>query len=113
MWQEPTVYTNCVGLKLAEPWNKAWAWRGFFGIDYTAVNWAGNKFKAFILFFLNQSIVDLQCCINFQCTAKWFNYTCMCSLFHYDLLQDIEYNSPYYIVGPCYLSILYMVVCIC
>ena len=34
-------------------------------------------------------------------------------LFYYRLLQDIEYNSLCYIVGPCCLSILYIVVCIC
>ena len=33
-------------------------------------------------------------------------------LFHYRLLQDIEYSSLCYMVGPCCLSILYIVVCI-
>ena len=32
------------------------------------------------------------------------------TLFHYDLLQDIEYSSLCYTVGPCCLSILYIVV---
>ena len=44
-------------------------------------------------------------------------YVCVCvfffSLFHYVLLQDIEYSALCYAVGPCYLSILYMVVCVC
>ena len=30
--------------------------------------------------------------------------------FHYGLLRDIEYSSLCYIVGPCYLSVLYIVV---
>ena len=34
-------------------------------------------------------------------------------LFHYRLLQDIEYRSLCYTVGPCCLCILYIVVCIC
>ena len=34
-------------------------------------------------------------------------------LFHYGLLQDTEYSSLCYTVGPCCLSILYIIVCIC
>ena len=34
-------------------------------------------------------------------------------LFHYSLLQDIDYSSLCYTVGLCYLSILYIVACIC
>ena len=33
--------------------------------------------------------------------------------FRYWLLQDIEYSSLCYIAGPCCLSVLYIVVCIC
>ena len=32
-------------------------------------------------------------------------------LFHYSLLQDIEYSSLCYTVGPSYLPILYIAVC--
>ena len=35
------------------------------------------------LFFFYWSIVDLQCCINFHCIAKWFNYTDIYILFLY------------------------------
>ena len=34
-------------------------------------------------------------------------------LFHYGLSQDIEYSSLGYTIGPCCLSILYIVVCVC
>ena len=34
------------------------------------VETSGNSF-----FFLNWDIVDLQCCVSFGCTAKWFSYT--------------------------------------
>ena len=34
-------------------------------------------------------------------------------IFHYRLLQDIECSSLCHTVGPCCLSILYRVVCIC
>lgn len=33
--------------------------------------------------------------------------------FHYRLLQNIEYNSQYYTINPCCLSVLPIVVCIC
>ena len=34
-------------------------------------------------------------------------------LFHYGLSQDIEYSSLCHRVGPCCLSILYIIICIC
>ena len=34
-------------------------------------------------------------------------------LFHYGLSQDIEYSSLCFTVGPCCLSVLYIIVCIC
>jgi len=44
-------------------------------------------------------------------------YTCRLSFFnipfHYGLSQDIEYSSLCYIVGPCFLSILWLVIFIC
>ena len=40
-------------------------------------------------------------------------YTLFQILFHYRLLEDIEHSSLCYTVGPCWLSILYIVVCIC
>ena len=33
--------------------------------------------------------------------------------FPYMLLQNSEYSSMYYMVGPCWLSVLYTVVCVC
>ena len=35
------------------------------------------------------------------------------SLFHYGLLQNIEYSSLCYILRHWYLSALYVIVCIC
>ena len=36
-----------------------------------------------------------------------------CIFFHYCLLEDIEYSSLCQTVGPCCLSILYIIACIC
>ena len=73
----------------------------------------------FVLFFnlFYWRIVDLQCSVSFCCLAKWFSYTYTYILFHIlfhdGLSQDIEYSSLCYKVGPCCLSILYVIVCIC
>ena len=80
----------------------------------------------FLIYFI---IVDLQFCVNFYCTAKWFGhmYTyilyiyfipfwCFISYFHihifhilvhYDLSQDMEYSFLCYTVRLCCLSILF------
>ena len=77
---------------------------------------------SFPFFFLHfqkfWNLVDLRCCVTFRCTVKWFSYIYVCIfffyiLFHYRLLQDTGYNSLCYTVGPCWLSIFYIVVCIC
>ena len=73
---------------------------------------------SFVCFFKSYwHIVDLQCCVNFCSTAKWLSYTDIYILFHIlfhcDLSQDIEYSSPCSTVGPCCLSILYIIVCLC
>ena len=61
--------------------------------------------------------VDLQCCTNYCYTAKWFSYIhkhiLLKTVFHYHLSQDVEYSFLCYTVGPCCLSILYIIVSIC
>ena len=34
-----------------------------------------KKRPGWLTFFFNWSIVDLQCCVSFRCTAKWISYT--------------------------------------
>ena len=41
----------------------------------------------------------------------YYIYILFETLSHYRLLQDIEYSSLCYKVGHCWLSILYIVVC--
>ena len=72
-------------------------------------------FKRNIYIFFNWSIVDLQCCVSFRCSAKWFSYTTYISfffqiLFPYRLLQNADSRSLCYTVGPWWLSILYIVI---
>ena len=59
----------------------------FFGIRFYFFN---------LIFILYRGIVDLQCCVSFRYTAKWFSYTYIYIsilfqvLFPYRLLQNIE-----------------------
>ena len=71
-----------------------------------------NSFTSIPYFpFFNWNIIDLQYCVSFRCTAKWFSYTDICIhffqiLFHYRSLQDTEYSSLCSTVGPCWFSVL-------
>ena len=98
------------------PRNPAWREGAVIGKGSPAP-WAelGSFISFFLSFFIYWSIVDLQYCVGFRCTAKWFSYIYIFFqiIFHYKLLQDIEYSSLYYTVNPCCLSILCIVVCIC
>ena len=55
--------------------------------------------------------------VSFRYTAKWFSCTYIYMVFHiyfhYGLSQDIEYSSLCSTIGPCCLSTLYIIVCIC
>nr|XP_058913496.1 uncharacterized protein LOC131752797 [Kogia breviceps] len=51
---------------------------------------------------------------NFFCKRyEWENFGYPEILFPYRLLQDIDYSSLCYTVGACWLSVLYLVACIC
>ena len=66
----------------------------------------------------SSSIADLQCCISFRYTTKWFSFTYTFKnffqiLFPFRLLQSIKQNSLCYIINLCWFSILNIVVYIC
>ena len=68
----------------------------------------------FVHDYWNWSIVDLQCCVCFRYTAKWFTCAYMYIFFFFQIISscrlspNIEYSSWCYTVGPCWLSILYI-----
>lgn len=43
---------------------------------YTRIIQVNSLFLFFLFFKMYWSIIDLQCCDNFFCTAKWVSYTC-------------------------------------
>ena len=62
-----------------------------------------NFLKKFQFFFYWR-IVNLQRCVGFRYTAQWFSYTYFFQiLFRYRWLQNTEYSSLCYTVGPYYL----------
>ena len=67
-------------------------------------DWATNTFMF---------TVDLQCCANLHCTAKWLTHTHTYSflkIFFSNMFHSRRLNC--YTVGPCCLSILNVIVCI-
>ena len=63
--------------------------------DSEPLHHQGSPPNTFLKKFLYWSLVDLQCCVNFCCTAKWLSYTYIYIfhiLFHYGFSQDIEYS---------------------
>ena len=53
--------------------------------------WHTPRHSSVIMTFLNWSIVDLQYCVGFRCTAKWFSFTYIIQIiFHYKLIKILN-----------------------
>ena len=53
--------------------------------------WHTPRHSGVITTFLNWSIVDLQYCVGFRCTAKWFSFTYFIQIiFHYKLIKILN-----------------------
>ena len=84
---------------LAPGWAQLWPALGILGNESTLACWAQTRYgadstssgtedasrpfrrpraKLTTGFFLNWSLVELQCCVNYCCIAKWLSYICVC-----------------------------------
>ena len=77
------------------------------------IDWSIDSFF-FLIFLSNWAIVDLQCCVSgVQQSDSVIHISILFQiLFPFGLLQNTEQSSLCYTVGPCWLSILNIVVCI-
>ena len=79
-----------------------------------SLSWLYSFLKCkFIIYIYYWCIIDLQCYINFRCTAKWIQLYIFQILSTYSLLQNIEYSSLCYTVSLCWLPIIFVVICKC
>ena len=79
--------------------------------------WTIFLFKKILFYWCK---VDLQCCVNFSCPAKWFSYTysqytqSFFRFFSIAVYHGILIISSLCHIGiPCCLSTLYIIVCVC
>ena len=76
----------------------------FFHLILKFIYSTGSIFNL-IIYIVYWSVVELQC---FSCTARWSWITQICKhyfpiIFHFKLLQDIDYSSPCYRINLCCL----------
>ena len=101
---------------------KNWSIIGYVVSSHICFCWAMTGTQIFFLFKIFIEIVDLLYCVNFCCVANdsvlficiyiMYTYTLLKIIFTYKLLQNTEYISLCYTVGPYWLPILYIAVCI-
>ena len=78
---------------------------------YSSLLWHSVIIYSSFFFFINWNTIDLQCHLSFRCIASDSIIHIRISIilliiFLYLLLQNIEYSSLCYTVGPHWLSIL-------
>ena len=113
---DPSVLEYCSIMVFLNLMSFSFSCSGFWASFFNFFLFPLRK-NSFISFF-NSSILDLQCSVSFRYTEKYteiYIYTFFNILFHYGLFQNIEHSSLGYTVGPCCLSVLYIliIVCIC
>ena len=103
-WEGPHLVAG--GILVLPPGIEPWA----LAVKVLSPNhWTTRKFQ---LFSLNWSIVDLQCCVSFKCTAKWLTFVYVYIFFsrffsfigYYKIVNVI--HSLSYMLGPCWLLFL-------
>ena len=121
-WEDPLEESTATHSSLAWriPWTEEHGRLQSIGLQRVEHNWGSLAFSteiSLLLFLFSKwNIVDLKCCASLWCKAKWLGYTHMYILFYiifyYGLLWDTDYGSLCFMLGSCYLSILYITVCI-
>ena len=105
------VYEACTDSALSDTWGRPQAVSpNFISYHYSLIHHTVStvSFSSFLAYARHSclrdlinvfywSMIDLQYCINFCCTAKWYFFRI---IFHYGLSYDIKYSSLCYTVGP-------------
>ena len=115
-WQNVNLFSYCPGYvyflyNISGPWGRPYvSMTSHSTLTPVICEWFNASF-----FFLNWGIVDLQCCVNFCCTAIWFKYIYVLYMY----LNSFKYAFPLwvisqdiailcYTVGPCFLFNTYL-----